>query len=380
MSEYQYYEFQTVDRRLSEKEMQELRAYSTRARITPTSFVNEYSFGNFKGDEDAWMEKYFDGFLYLANWGTHVLQLAVPDNLVGADIARLYCPGQAAAVREKASRLIFTFVSDEEEGGEWVEGGGILASLLPLREELARGDLRSLYLGWLLNAQTGELHDDTPEPAVPPNLSKLSGPLSNLAVFLRIDPDLLAVAAQASPCTKPDRAGRETMAAWVASLSARDKDAMLVRVMEGEGPHIGMDLCSQFSRHRAARNPVAEPARRTVAELLTAAKTWGEKRRGDEARKAAEEKARRQHLEAIAREKHLDSLAGRIPEVWAKIEELVASRQPKSYDLAAQHVVDLRDLAARQGGEADFRQRLAALREAHVRKQTFIARLRDKGL
>ena len=53
MSEYQYYEFQAIDRRLTEKEMQELRGYSSRARITPTSFVNEYSFGSFKGDEDA---------------------------------------------------------------------------------------------------------------------------------------------------------------------------------------------------------------------------------------------------------------------------------------------------------------------------------------
>jgi hypothetical protein len=70
MSEYQYYEFQRVDGRLSEKEMQELRAYSTRARITSTSFINEYHFGSFKGNADAWMEKYFDGFLYLANRGT----------------------------------------------------------------------------------------------------------------------------------------------------------------------------------------------------------------------------------------------------------------------------------------------------------------------
>jgi hypothetical protein len=43
MSEYQYYEFQAIDRPLTEKEMGELRSYSTRARITPTSFVNDYS-------------------------------------------------------------------------------------------------------------------------------------------------------------------------------------------------------------------------------------------------------------------------------------------------------------------------------------------------
>ena len=75
MSEYQYYEFQAIDRPLTTAEMQELRSYSTRAIITATSFINHYEWGSFKGDEDAWMAKYFDAFLYLANWGTHVLKL-----------------------------------------------------------------------------------------------------------------------------------------------------------------------------------------------------------------------------------------------------------------------------------------------------------------
>lgn len=57
MSEYQYYEFSAIDRPLSAREMNELRSYSTRAHITPTSFVNDYSWGSFKGDEHAWMEK-----------------------------------------------------------------------------------------------------------------------------------------------------------------------------------------------------------------------------------------------------------------------------------------------------------------------------------
>jgi hypothetical protein len=42
LSEYQYYEFQAIDRPLTDKEMGVLRACSTRARITPTSFVNDY--------------------------------------------------------------------------------------------------------------------------------------------------------------------------------------------------------------------------------------------------------------------------------------------------------------------------------------------------
>jgi hypothetical protein len=42
LSEYQYYEFQAVDRPLTSAQQDELRALSTRARITATSFVNHY--------------------------------------------------------------------------------------------------------------------------------------------------------------------------------------------------------------------------------------------------------------------------------------------------------------------------------------------------
>jgi hypothetical protein len=73
MSEYQYYEFQALDRPLDEREMGELRAVSTRAIITATRFVNHYEWGDLKADPSAWMETYFDAFLYLANWGTHEL-------------------------------------------------------------------------------------------------------------------------------------------------------------------------------------------------------------------------------------------------------------------------------------------------------------------
>jgi hypothetical protein len=138
MSEYQYYEFQAVERRLDEKEMRELRACSSRAQITPTCFVNDYSFGSFKGNADAWMEKYFDAYAHLANWGTHELQLRVPSGLLQMKTAELYCRDRCASVREKFGNLIFTFVSEEEGGGEWVEGGGVLSSLIPLRK-LKRG-------------------------------------------------------------------------------------------------------------------------------------------------------------------------------------------------------------------------------------------------
>jgi hypothetical protein len=149
MSEYQYYEFQAIDRPLTEREMGELRSFSSRATITPTRFVNHYEWGSFKGNPSAWMEKYFDAFLYLANWGTHELMLRLPRRVLDASTVKQYCCGESASARAKSKQVILEFRS-ESESGEWIdEDTGHLALLVPLRADIASGDLRALYLAWL---------------------------------------------------------------------------------------------------------------------------------------------------------------------------------------------------------------------------------------
>lgn len=122
MSEYQYFEFQAIDRPLNAREMAALRARSTRARITPTSFVNEYHWGDFKGDPDAWMAKYFDAFLYLTNWGIRTFKLRLPSRLISPETMRLYCDGEIFAVRRSGAHCVLTYNLEEEPGGDWAEG------------------------------------------------------------------------------------------------------------------------------------------------------------------------------------------------------------------------------------------------------------------
>ena len=50
MSEYQYYEFIAIDEPLTPKQMTELSVCSSRATITPTTFVNDYQWGDFKAN------------------------------------------------------------------------------------------------------------------------------------------------------------------------------------------------------------------------------------------------------------------------------------------------------------------------------------------
>src|SRR6266702_2629971 len=96
MSEYQYYEFQALDRPLTQREMRELRRYSTRATITATRFVNHYEWGNFKGD----------AFLYYANWGTHRLMLRVPSRALDIKTAERYLRGHSVSAQRKGDVLI----------------------------------------------------------------------------------------------------------------------------------------------------------------------------------------------------------------------------------------------------------------------------------
>lgn len=382
MSEYQYYEFQAVDRPLTEKEMRELRSYSTRARITPTSFVNDYSWGRFKGDEDAWTEEYFDAFLYLANWGTHVFKLRLPTRLLDAKTARLFCVGERASACEKNGKAILTFLSEDEGGSDWVEGEGRLSSI-SVRAELARGDLRCLYLGWLLCAQSGDLDDGEIEPPVPAGLAQLSASLEGLVEFFRVDPDLLHVATKASPPLEGGVPRPAEVRAWLSKLPPAEKDDLLARLIVGNDNALASEVLQRLRlarEHEGGQGSGKAPIRRrTVAELLGQADQAADDRRRIEAEKAAKDRARREREAAIARAKHLDAFAGKEPVLWDRVQGLIATKQPKSYNQAVDLLVDLRDLAARSDG-ADFRPRLEALRAEHARKPTLIDRLHKAGL
>ena len=114
MSEYQYYEFQAVDRPLDAAEQAELRALSTRARITATSFVNHYEWGDLKADPRRLMERYFDLFLYLANWGTRRLSIRLPARLVDVSALKRFClDDEVADVRIAGAHAIIDIRRDE---------------------------------------------------------------------------------------------------------------------------------------------------------------------------------------------------------------------------------------------------------------------------
>jgi hypothetical protein len=385
MSEYQYYEFRAIDRPLDEKEMDELGDLSSRAEITPTSFTNTYNYGNFRGDPAKLMDRYFDAFVYVANWGTHRLMFRIPGHLFDAKTALAYCHDDGFSIKAAAKHVVLEFESDDEEGGGWAEGEGWMSSLIPLRAELMRGDFRALYVAWLASLRWLEVgdEDDRLEPPIPPGLAKLSAPLKSLADFLRVEDELIEVAAAGSHGKPPAEPTSAELARWLKGVPSADKDAYLLRLLEGDGDLLlRAELSNRFREATAPKKtePASIADRRTVGQLLAARDALVAEKNRTAAERKAMERARLERERSAARAKHLDELARRGEAAWQEVEALIAAKSSKEYDLAVVLLADLRELAARSGGTAQADARIREIRRQHAKKYSLMERFDKKGL
>jgi len=360
--------------------MEKVDAISSRAEVTPTSFTVVYNYSDLRVDPIKLLERHFDVFVYVANWGTHWIAFRLPRGVVEPDNLDRYLTGEEVNVKKTKEHLIIEIHSEDEMGGDWEEGEGWMARLVPVRTEILSGDLRALYLVWLLSVQEAyeeELDPGEPEPPVPPGLSGLSGPLQDLCQFLRIDEHLVGAAGEASEKAEDSRSG---LATWISALPGEEKDQLLLQVVEGNGGVIGPGLIRRFRADRKREISDPQQRRRTVGELLEAAERQRQEAERKRQEHLAAERKRREARARAAKKKRLDALEGNEEAAWQKVESLASSKKQPAYDEAVVILQDLRDLAARQESSGPFEIRLEALRRDHARKYSLIKRLDKAGL
>lgn len=375
MSEYQYYEFQAIDRPLSEADRRTLRDLSTRARITATSFTNSYEWGDFKGEPAELIERRFDLHLYLANWGSRRLMIRWPArmidrNLLDAFLGEVDC----AALRVVGENLILDTGREELESEDWDDGSGWLASLAPLRAEVLAGDLRLFYLLWLTAVEAGVLEADAPEPT--PGIGPITATLEAFAAFFGIDPDLVEAAAEGSAAVSPMDSGAAS--AMIAVMPDGEKTRLLMRLFEGD-PHVGAELQATLRKRLGPKADSAPTATRTVGDPLARAQAIRLSREREAAETAAADRKRQAQEAEKLRIARLDAVVRRGDRVWGDVETEIERRNVASYDRAVGLLRDLKAIAEERGTIENFLGRLRAIRERHGRKERFIERLMAIG-
>ena len=377
MSEYQYYEFQAVDRPLTAAEQQELRALSTRARITTTSFVNSYEWGDFKGSPSQLIDRMFDLHLYLSNWGSRRFFLRLPKKFID----RTWLNGvlnevDCVETRIVGEHLVVEIARDELEVEDFDDGAGQLAALAPLRANLLAGDLRMFYLLWLTAVEADVFAKDAPEPL--PGVGPLDGALEAFADFFQIDADLVAAAAERNALVAGGELQSSDINPAIRAFHDKERIGLLSRLYDGD-TFVGVELRRRVRESVAERTGIEPPKARTVGELRARAAEIATARKRAAAAAALAERQRREEVAAAARKKRLAAVAARGELAWREVDNEIERRNASGYDRAKALLDDLRDVASSQGTTNEFERRVSALRQKHARKGQFIERLRSLG-
>ena len=382
MSEYQYYEFATIDQPLTRTDMAALRAVSTRAVITPSGFANHYEWGDLKADPADWMRRYFDAFVYTANWCSCRLALRVPLSTFRKTELKPFATEYALTIEASDEHWIFDWaLAESEDYDRFAEedGSSWMRRLAPLRDELLRGDSRPLYMGWLAGASGGELREDALEPEVPPGLSELSQPQKALVEFPEIDPDMLAAAmAGSAPVSPADIAEADRIDAWLEEWSRDEIVAVLKLIAQGQGQEAERRVRSRHAAWLKAQRPAYASAmpRRSVAELRELAKSATAVRLGREAKERAKQEAQRRRQ----RETHLRVLMAEVDKHWDAIDAQAKRGSASGYMQAVRALVDLAQGYALTSSREEFDRALRRFVARHATRGALLRRLTEVGL
>jgi hypothetical protein len=377
MSEYQYYEWQTLERPLTAAEQAAVNGLSSHIDVTSSQAIVTYNWGNFKHDPIKVLAKYFDAYLYIANWGTRRLVFRFPKGLLDAAAIEPYCDEYHAHIENVGDVQVLEFEMSEEEGfDEWMDERGLLSTLARVRDDILQGDYRALYLAWLkaMSLESDDYNEDEddpenlfndPEPPLPAGLKQLTPPLKAFADFFEIDPFLISAASERSRSLTPLQ--EADFAPWISRLSRRECDEFLFKIVNAESGAVTALRKKLLSFEKPV--PRVETHPRTFGELLKTA----EKLSQTEARHQAEEK-RKKHIA------EMQELAKREAQTWQDIEILLRSGYTaRNYDDATGWLSKLQQLSEFQGTQENFKIRVRDLSERYKKRPALIERLEKKG-
>ncbi len=223
-------------------------------------------------------------------------------------------------------------------GEEYFNAKELLSELAPIRDLLASGDLRPLYLMWLACGDD----EETLEPPVPAGLFDLPPELETMADFYEIGSGMLAAVAECSAELDTNGNDISTHAKkWIAGQS-KDELKLLVERMLTEDPVVvrAETLARIRDGARVTQWPTAAPSR-TFAQLRERAEVLDKEQQEEEAR--AKEEARRERLAQIVANRQ---------QLITQACDLVKTGGTNNYELAAVMVVELRDALGSEQAEA----------------------------
>ena len=380
MSEYQRYEFMTIDRPLTRVQLDAVNALSSHIEASSTHALIEYHYGDFKHDPIDVLHKYFDGFLYWANWGSPQLAFRFPHGILPVDLIDGYDLDDFVTFTRYPDYDILDIEFGEMEApDEWIDYE--LGSLIALRDELMEGDLRALYIVWLAGQQMIEGYDEEEDddeedyeeqdyeisvPPVPPAFGTLTAAQQALAELLRVPHELLVATARHSKAVVSSTG--DDFTAWVKLLPPDRQNDYLVRLAYNE-PGLSRLLVRELRELGQDKTRVTPP----TGEHVTYSRLLAESK----AIRARLEREKREQ-EQLARQRHLQDVRDHQDDYWHQVDLAVMRSTGTGYDEAVRLLIELRGAADQFKETQEFQERFRSWVRPHLRRPAFVKRLQDR--
>lgn len=146
MSEYQYYEFYSLNKPLTDKVRAKMEALSSRVKIGTHGASFVYNYGDFPAEPIKILSSYFDVLFYLSNFGSFRLVFKYPVNQVDLPTVKKYCFDDVISIHRGKQNILLDMHFCNEDGFGWCEGENVLPSLLPVYEQIKNNNYRFLKL------------------------------------------------------------------------------------------------------------------------------------------------------------------------------------------------------------------------------------------
>ncbi len=357
MSEYQFYEFRSIDRPLTAQEQQEIGRWSSRTSPTATGATFIYNYGDFPKNPKQVVGHYFDAMFYIANWGATWLMFRFPKNLLDRDAIQSYCTVDEISLSEHGAYVVLEMRFSDEDGYGWIDGEGYLSSLIGLRQDILKGDYRSLYLAWLHACSQyrgwAEFDPDKVEPVLSRRLTPFNGALKSLVDLVQIDQDLLSAVSAHQPDVTEDS---QDITAALSLLSETEKEQFLRRLLNEE-PLLSAKLRQRLqSLSTPSRETSMNSSRRTIGEIFQEAEQKTHQRQ-----EAAQRKREEQHRQKLVKIEAEEST------LWKNVSQHISEKKPKAYDAAILILKDLLLLAQHRGTQAEYEQHIQNILKEYPR-------------
>ena len=386
MSEYQYIQFQAVDRLLNDEQLAFAERQSSRAEVSRRSLKVEYHYSDFRGDVDGLLRNGFDVFLHYSNYGVREIRLLLPDGLpfeksVWSEFVDDERLKWSKDPKGKGGILTLCPYHESGEINEVWEFDQYIDGAVHVREGLMAGDLRALYLLWLCAADDDYNDpDETIEPPVPHGMADLPGPCENLLTFFGLDTLLVKAAGQGVENAPTRVSQNKILEDWVASLNAEQAKFLLTRFLVEDSQAVKADTIAEI---RAGQSHVAwatTEKKRTFNQLLEICKVL----RSEETRiqqQEADAKARRDAAQAEKKRQARMKEMVASPTQWLKeAEKLADARGTDNYKAAADILADLREAIGGEEGDKMARRQAAHLAKKYSTLNHLKSSLRKRGL